>query len=74
MSKRDDLIAALAHRQPDGAVPVWELEFHLWDQVSRQHLVIGQEYQQLTEREKTRRCITMRKYLSQYLSVAILLH
>ncbi len=52
MSKRDDLIAALSHRQPDGAVPIWELEFHLWDKVSRQHLVIGQEYQQLTEREK----------------------
>ncbi len=52
MTKKGDMIDAFSNRQPSGRVPLWELEFHLWDQVSGQHLVIGQEYQGLTEREK----------------------
>jgi uroporphyrinogen decarboxylase len=31
MSKKDDMRAALERRQPVGAVPLWELEFHAWD-------------------------------------------
>jgi uroporphyrinogen decarboxylase len=54
MTKRDDLIAALHNRQPDGNVPVWELEFHLWDAVSGKHLLVGAEFASLTEREKER--------------------
>jgi uroporphyrinogen decarboxylase len=54
MTKKEDMIAAFSNCQPVGRVPLWELEFHLWDQVSGQRLVIGQEYQGLTEREKER--------------------
>ena len=31
MSKKEDMRAALERRQPAGAVPIWELEFHAWD-------------------------------------------
>jgi uroporphyrinogen decarboxylase len=52
MTRKEDMIEAFSNRQPAGRVPVWELEFHLWDQVSGKRLVIGQEYQGLTEQEK----------------------
>lgn len=52
MTKKDDLIAALTNRQPEGKVPLWELEFHLWDKFSGRRLILGEEYQRLTAREK----------------------
>ncbi len=54
MSKKDDMIAALEHRQPEGAVPLWELEFQLWDQWSGQHMVLGREFEALTAAEQER--------------------
>ena len=47
MSKRDDLKSAFECRQPAGAVRLWELEFHLWDQASGDHLVLGRELDSL---------------------------
>jgi uroporphyrinogen decarboxylase len=52
MTKKEDMLAALSNKQPAGSVPIWELEFHLWDQISGQHLIIGQEFQHLTSTEK----------------------
>ena len=53
MTQKEDLIAAFSNRMPAGRVPLWELEFHLWDQISKGHLILGQEYLELTSREKT---------------------
>lgn len=54
MSKKEDFKAALEGREPPGAVPVWELEFHAWDQASSRHVVLGEEFLALSaaEREK----------------------
>jgi uroporphyrinogen decarboxylase len=49
---KEDMIAAFTNQYPTGRVPIWELEFHLWDKISGQHLVIGQEYLELSAREK----------------------
>ena len=52
MSARDDMKAALEGRQPAGAVPLWELEFHLWDQFSGRHVILGPEFEQLSAAEQ----------------------
>lgn len=36
--------AALECRQPPRAVPIWEIEFHAWDQVSSRHVILGEEF------------------------------
>jgi uroporphyrinogen decarboxylase len=43
-----DMRAALACKQPPSAVPVWELEFQAWDNVSGRHLVLGREFAALS--------------------------
>lgn len=52
MSKKHDMIAALQRRQPVGAVPIWELEFHLWDIASGRHVVLGEEFNHLSAAEQ----------------------
>jgi hypothetical protein len=42
---RNEMQAALESRQPDSVVPIWELNFHLWDQVSGKHLIVGREFE-----------------------------
>ncbi len=54
MTKKEDMISALTNCQPAGRVPLWELEFHLWDKFAEKRLVIGEEYQKLTDGEKER--------------------
>lgn len=71
MTKKEDMIAALSNEQPVGMVPVWELEFHLWDQMSGRHLIIGQEFQYLTSAEKKR---TLYKNAEIFLLVSENLH
>ena len=34
MSRKEDLRAALESQQPEGAVPIWEIHFHCWNQAS----------------------------------------
>lgn len=51
MSRRDDMIAALACRPAQG-IPIWELEFHAWDAASGRHLVLGDEFARLSEAEQ----------------------
>ncbi len=43
------MIAALEKRQPDGAVPIWEIEFQGWDAVSGRHVVLGEEFAGLSQ-------------------------
>ena len=52
MSRKNDMIAALQHRQPSTAVPIWELEFHAWDAISGKHMVLGKEFEALTPAEQ----------------------
>ena len=54
MGRKDDLKAALECRRPQGAVPLWELEFHLWDQASGKHVVLGEEFAGLTPTQQER--------------------
>ena len=52
MTKRDDMAAALEGRQPEGAVPFWELEFHAWNAFSAVPLILGEEFANLTPAEQ----------------------
>jgi uroporphyrinogen decarboxylase len=54
MSRKDDMIAALECRVPRGTVPVWELEFHLWNKFSEKHFTVGVEFEKLTGKQKDR--------------------
>jgi uroporphyrinogen decarboxylase len=53
MTRIDDMRQALACREPS-AVPAWELEFHLWNEFSRQRMVLGREFAGLTKAEQER--------------------
>jgi uroporphyrinogen decarboxylase len=44
--------AALECRQPETAVPIWELEFQAWDRVSGKHVILGSEFTKLSLKEK----------------------
>lgn len=48
------MIAALEKQQPKpgSSVPIWELEFHLWDKFSNHHLFLGREFEKLTTKEQ----------------------
>ena len=48
MSGADDMRAALECRMPQGAVPIWELEFQAWDAASGRHVVLGHEFEALS--------------------------
>jgi uroporphyrinogen decarboxylase len=54
MSKKENMAAALERRQPKSGdvVPIWELEFHLWDKFSGRHVVVGREFEKLTAKEQ----------------------
>jgi uroporphyrinogen decarboxylase len=44
--------AALQRRKPEGAAPVWELEFQAWDAASGRHVVLGHEFEALSSPEQ----------------------
>jgi len=58
MTKRNDMIAALEGREPAGAVPIWELEFHPWDSFSGRHVVLGREFEALSSAEQEKALYT----------------
>lgn len=49
INKKEDMITALERKRPaaGGAVPIWELEFHLWDKFSKRPLILGREFESL---------------------------
>ena len=53
MTRLDDIRLALACREPP-EVPVWEIEFHLWDAFSGRRLQLGGEFARLTAGEQER--------------------
>jgi len=52
MTNVERMKAALEHRPTDGPVPLWEIEFHAWDQASGRHAVFGQEFAALSPQEQ----------------------
>ncbi|MBN2411734.1 hypothetical protein JXQ31_08575 [candidate division KSB1 bacterium] len=54
-NKKPDICAALACEQPKNAVPIWELEFHLWNCFSPKRVILGTEFLTLSsgDQEKT---------------------
>lgn len=50
----NDLKAAFECRRPDNAVPIWEIEFHAWDNASGRHVVLGREFEKLSVAEQER--------------------
>lgn len=50
--KKLDLIAAFSNKQPRLAVPIWELEFHLWKQFSSRPVIVGTEFLNLSPAEQ----------------------
>lgn len=48
MGRKQDLTAALEHREPEGCVPIWEIEFQAWDAASGRHVVLGHEFEALS--------------------------
>ena len=71
MTERQDFLTALRGSQPDGAVPIWELEFHAWNSFSCRHVVLGEEFSQLTPGEQER---TLHSNAEIFLQVSKLLH
>lgn len=52
INHRNNMIAALECRQPTTAVPIWELEFQSWDNVSGKHVILGTEFTKLSSKEQ----------------------
>lgn len=50
MSKKQNMITALERKTPEAGskVPIWELEFHLWDKFCDGRLILGGEFKSLT--------------------------
>ena len=49
---KDNMIAALECREPENYVPIWEIEFQAWDNLSGKHLILGREFEKLSQKEK----------------------
>ena len=47
-----NMISALTLKQGNYSVPIWELEFHLWEAFSNKKLWIGSEFIKLSNKEK----------------------
>ena len=54
MGRKSDMRAALECRQPEQSVPLWELHFHCWEQVSGKRFVSGREFEALAPRQRAR--------------------
>jgi len=49
---RECMKTALQGGKPEGAVPLWELHFHCWDQAAGEPIVIGRSFEQLPAAEQ----------------------
>ncbi|MCX6992542.1 MAG: hypothetical protein NT011_05280 [Kiritimatiellaeota bacterium] len=54
INKKENMKAALERRQPEWAVPIWELEFHIWNLFSDKKIILGTEFVSLTAGEQER--------------------
>lgn len=51
-NNKKELFRNVLNQQPVDSVPLWELEFHLWDEYDEGHWVIGDEFKKLSSKEK----------------------
>ena len=49
---KDNMAAALECREPEEYVPIWEIEFQAWDNISGKHIILGREFTHLSQKEK----------------------
>lgn len=49
---KKELFRNVLNQQPVDSIPLWELEFHLWDAYAESHLIIGEEFKNLSQKEK----------------------
>ena len=51
---RNYIAAAFEKRcpEPGSVVPIWELEFHLWNKFSMHHLTVGREFERLSPKQQ----------------------
>lgn len=54
MSKKQDIKTTFEKKQPVAGrfVPIWEIEFHLWDKFSGKKLILGREFERLTQKKQ----------------------
>ncbi len=52
MSKKQDFLDAVNMKEPKGAIPIWELQFHLWDKMSDERFISGTEYMEISSQSK----------------------
>jgi uroporphyrinogen decarboxylase len=50
--RKKNIIAAFENAKTADAVPIWELEFHLWDILGKTRLLVGNEFVALTAAEQ----------------------
>lgn len=53
MTRIDEIRLTLACREP-AETPIWEIEFHLWDQFAGRRLMVGHEFTRLTPAQQER--------------------
>lgn len=52
--RQKDIIAAFENTRNAQAVPIWELEFHIWDIIGKKTVSVGTEFVKLTSSEQER--------------------
>ena len=52
MNAKNNMLLALSCKQPPDFVPIWELEFQAWDNISGKHVILGEEFCGLSNKEK----------------------
>mgnify|MGYP005840625791 CR=1 FL=1 len=52
MVNKKVMIDALERKKAGGEVPIWELEFHLWDKFSEGKVILGREFEKLPELDR----------------------
>jgi uroporphyrinogen decarboxylase len=52
VGKKEDMSLSLSCRQPKEAVPIWELEFQIWDAFLSRHVVLGMEFESLSNQQQ----------------------
>ncbi len=52
MNKKADMIAAYEGRQPETAVPLWEIHFHIWSKFSDKEFISGKPFNEVPESQR----------------------
>lgn len=72
MSKKQDFLDAVNMKEPKGAIPIWEIHFHLWDRMSNERFISGTEYLEIASQSK--RDYVLKKNAEVIIDIADKLH